>query len=88
MKKRGPPSSVGKYLQSSGQGNSEAIRYHWMCYAGAQKEGQSCSFYQVLDMEAEGRGVKQGVSYTVSCIFNDPNWSDPAYSILTGDSCS
>jgi hypothetical protein len=65
MKKRGPPSSVENYMQGSCQSDSsETIKYHWMCYAGAQNEGQSCNFYQVLDMEAEGRGAKQGVSHT------------------------
>jgi len=64
MKQRGPPSSVENHVQRSCQSDSETIKYHWMCYAGAQREGQSCKFYQVLDMEAEGRGAKQGVSHT------------------------
>ena len=66
MKKRGPPSSVEKHLYNPGQRKSEAIRYHWMCYAGAQKEGQSCNFYQALDIEMEGRGPKQRVSLTLT----------------------
>jgi hypothetical protein len=56
MKKRGPPSSVGEHMHRSSQGKFEAIRFHWMCHAGARNEGQSCNFYQALDMEAEGRG--------------------------------
>lgn len=66
MKKRGPPSFVEKNVQRSGQSDTETIHYHWTCYAGAQNEGQSCHFYQVLDMEAEGRGAKQDVSHTAS----------------------
>jgi hypothetical protein len=66
MKKRGPPSSVEKHVQISGQGDSVTIRYHWTCHAGATNEGQSCNFYQVLNMEAEGRGAKQRVSHTAS----------------------
>ena len=66
MKKRGPPSYAEKKVQNPGQTDSEAINYHWMCYAGAQNEGQSCNFYQVLDMEAEGRGAKQDVSHIAS----------------------
>lgn len=66
MKKRGPPSFVEKQVQMPVQSDSETIHYHWTCYAGAQNEGQSCNFYQVLDMEAEGRGAKQDVSHTAS----------------------
>ena len=72
MKKRGPPSSVDNHVRGSCQSDSETIKYHWMCYAGAQNEGQSCNFYQVLDMEAEGRGAKQGVSFF---LFSDPSRS-------------
>jgi len=32
------------------------MRYFWMCYAGAQNDGSGCNFFQVLDMEKEGRG--------------------------------
>jgi len=52
-----------------------------MCYAGAQKEGQSCNFYQGLDMESEGRGARKDVSHTVSLPVQRPS---PAYSVLTG----
>ncbi|OAX40046.1 hypothetical protein K503DRAFT_688361 [Rhizopogon vinicolor AM-OR11-026] len=30
-------------------------KYWWACYAGAQNEGKGCSFWRVMDMEAEGR---------------------------------
>jgi hypothetical protein len=33
-------------------------RYFWMCYAGVQDDGKGCSFFQILDMEKEGRGLK------------------------------
>jgi 2OG-Fe(II) oxygenase superfamily len=36
---------------------SAITRYFWMCYAGAQNDGKGCSFFQVLDMEKEGRGL-------------------------------
>jgi hypothetical protein len=29
-----------------------------MCYSGAQNEGKGCSFFQILDFDKEGRGVK------------------------------
>ena len=34
----------------------EDIRYFWMCYAGAQNDGKGCTFVQVMDCIAEGRG--------------------------------
>lgn len=71
MKKRGPPSSVEKHQYNPGKGSPETIRYHWMCYAGAQKEGQSCNFYQALDIEVEGRGPKESVRHTSSLLLSN-----------------
>lgn len=36
--------------------NGETDRYWWTCYAGAQNNGKGCDFWNVMDMEAEGRG--------------------------------
>jgi hypothetical protein len=74
MKKRGTPNSVEKMHRSS-QEKFGTMKYHWMCNAGAQNEGQSCNFYQVLDMEAEGRGAKENVSHTVSFRLFELNYS-------------
>lgn len=30
-------------------------KYWWTCFAAAQKEGQTCHLWQVMDIEAEGR---------------------------------
>ena len=31
-------------------------KYWWTCYAAAQKDGQSCNLWQVMDVRSEGRG--------------------------------
>jgi hypothetical protein len=36
--------------------DGQTDKYWWACYAGAQNEGKGCSFWQVMDVEAEGRG--------------------------------
>jgi len=34
----------------------ETDRYWWTCYAGAQNDGKGCKFWEVMNMELEGRG--------------------------------
>ena len=52
MKRRENSSMVSEWEQTA------KMRYFWMCYAGAQNDGKGCSFFQVLDMEKEGRGSR------------------------------
>ena len=40
--------------------SEDQMQYFWMCYAGAQNDGKGCSFFQILDMEKEGRGLSAG----------------------------
>ncbi|KAG7452801.1 uncharacterized protein BT62DRAFT_925339 [Guyanagaster necrorhizus] len=35
-------------------------KYWWTCYAGAQNEGKGCDFWNIMDMEKEGRGPVVG----------------------------
>lgn len=35
--------------------DGQTDKYWWTCHAGAQNEGKGCSFWQVMDMKAEGR---------------------------------
>jgi hypothetical protein len=43
--------------KNSNVASEDQMRYFWMCYAGAQNDGKGCSFFQILDMEKEGRGL-------------------------------
>ncbi|KAG8821866.1 hypothetical protein FRC17_009713 [Serendipita sp. 399] len=42
---------------SSSWNEVAAMRYFWMCYAGAQNDGKGCNFFQLLDYMTEGRGT-------------------------------
>ena len=47
--------------KNSNVASEDQMRYFWMCYAGAQNDGKGCSFFQILDMEKEGRGLSAGL---------------------------
>ncbi|KAL0947389.1 hypothetical protein HGRIS_013504 [Hohenbuehelia grisea] len=39
----------------------EPMKYWWTCFAHAQNDGKGCGYWRVMDMEAEGRGWRDGL---------------------------
>jgi hypothetical protein len=44
-----------------GEKQDDELVFFWHCNAGAQNEGKSCDFFQLLDFEKEARGDWFGV---------------------------
>lgn len=63
MKRRGEDtqpavrkSTVEEMEKGKGVKTEEVYRYWWCCNGAAQNEGKGCGMWQVMDVDAEGRG--------------------------------